>query len=222
MEQNTGGTTDAREIIERGVENVKRILAENFVRPDEAQKILSVLRSRGSYTVIDKITSSLNLARDIYTAEFSNLGLTAHIRKSSWRKSCIGSDRDARESSSAAFSFHIDQGGRTGEHPAMLPRQRREKGAAAGPFDDGLCCRAALPDGRLPTDPLPVPGAAALPPETFCRDIGILEQGVRNEQHRCQLGYQRDHGDLGVDGGAGSVLERVAHGIADDGCLVGG
>ncbi|MGI6236212.1 MAG: protease Lon-related BREX system protein BrxL [Candidatus Excrementavichristensenella sp.] len=68
-------SSDEEEIIERGVENVKRILAENFVRPDEAQKILSVLRSRGSYTVIDKITSSLNLARDIYTAEFSNLGL---------------------------------------------------------------------------------------------------------------------------------------------------
>ena len=68
-------SSDDEEIIERGVENVKRILAENFVRPDEAQKILSVLRSRGSYTVIDKITSSLNLARDIYTAEFSNLGL---------------------------------------------------------------------------------------------------------------------------------------------------
>ena len=43
--------------------------------PDEAQKILSVLRQRGSYTVIDKITVNLNIKRDFYEAEFSNLGL---------------------------------------------------------------------------------------------------------------------------------------------------
>ena len=68
-------SSDDEEVIEKGVENVKRILADNFVRPDEAQKILSVLRARGSYTVIDKITVSLNIKRDIYEAEFSNLGL---------------------------------------------------------------------------------------------------------------------------------------------------
>lgn len=61
--------------IEAGVQNVKKILAENFVRPDEAQKILSVLRQRGSYTVIDKITVSLNIKNDCYESEFSNLGL---------------------------------------------------------------------------------------------------------------------------------------------------
>ena len=54
---------------------MKHILADNFVRPDEAQKILSVLRQRGSYTVIDKITVSLNIRYDMYEAEFSNLGL---------------------------------------------------------------------------------------------------------------------------------------------------
>ena len=68
-------SSDDEEVIEKGVENVKRILADNFVRPDEAQKILSVLRSRGSYTVIDKITVNLNIQRNIYMAEFSNLGL---------------------------------------------------------------------------------------------------------------------------------------------------
>ena len=68
-------SSDDDEIIDKGVENVKRILADNFVRPDEAQKILSVLRSRGSYTVIDKITVNLNIQRNIYMAEFSNLGL---------------------------------------------------------------------------------------------------------------------------------------------------
>ena len=68
-------SSDDPEIIEEGVESVKRILADNFVRPDEAQKILSVLRQRSSYTVIDKITVSLNIKRDFYEAEFSNLGL---------------------------------------------------------------------------------------------------------------------------------------------------
>ena len=68
---------DDEALIEKGVETVKRILADNFVRPDEAQKILSMLRSRGSYTVIDKITVSLNITKDVYEAEFSNLGLKA-------------------------------------------------------------------------------------------------------------------------------------------------
>lgn len=68
-------SSDDQSIIDAGVENVKRILAENFVRPDEAQKILSVLRQRGSHTVIDKVTVTLNIKKDIYEAEFSNLSL---------------------------------------------------------------------------------------------------------------------------------------------------
>lgn len=68
---------DDPESIEQGVESVKHILANNFVRPDEAQKILSLLRQRGSHTVIDKITVSLNIKKDCYEAEFSNLGLKA-------------------------------------------------------------------------------------------------------------------------------------------------
>ena len=51
-------------IVKQGVENVKRIIADNLVRPDEAQKILSVLRQRGTYTVIDRITVNLNIRRD--------------------------------------------------------------------------------------------------------------------------------------------------------------
>ena len=69
--------SDDLETIEQGVESVKRILADNFVRPDEAQKILSLLRQRGSHTVIDKITVNLNIKKDCYEAEFSNLGLKA-------------------------------------------------------------------------------------------------------------------------------------------------
>ncbi|MDO4472428.1 MAG: protease Lon-related BREX system protein BrxL [Bacillota bacterium] len=68
-------SSDDPVIVEEGVRNVKKILADNFVRPDEAQKILSVLRERGSYTVIDKITVKLNIKEDRYESEFSNLGI---------------------------------------------------------------------------------------------------------------------------------------------------
>ena len=61
--------------IEAGVETVKRILAENYVRPDEAQKIIAKLREKGTYTVIDKMSVHLNIKQDIYEAEFSNLGI---------------------------------------------------------------------------------------------------------------------------------------------------
>ena len=61
--------------IEAGVETVKRILAENYVRPDEAQKIIAKLREKGTYTVIDRVSVHLNIREDIYEAEFSNLGI---------------------------------------------------------------------------------------------------------------------------------------------------
>ena len=63
------------EDIQTGVQNVKTILAENYVRPDEAQKIISKLRETGRYTVIDRISVKLNYKDDIYEAEFSNLGI---------------------------------------------------------------------------------------------------------------------------------------------------
>lgn len=67
--------SDEAAVIEEGVANVKQILAENFVRPDEAQKIISKLREIGSYTIIDKVTVNLNYKEDRYEAEFSNLGI---------------------------------------------------------------------------------------------------------------------------------------------------
>ena len=63
------------EELEAGVQNVKQILAENYVRPDEAQKIISKLRERGSYTVIDKVSVKLNYKSDVYESEFANLGI---------------------------------------------------------------------------------------------------------------------------------------------------
>ena len=68
-------SSDDEEIIEQGVQNVKHILADNFVRPDEAQKVLSQLRRNGSHTIIDMVTVHLDIKKDCFFAEFSNLGL---------------------------------------------------------------------------------------------------------------------------------------------------
>ena len=59
-------SSDDDEIIQKGVENVKRILADNYVRPDEAEKVLSKLRQRGAMTIIDQVIVELNLRYDYY------------------------------------------------------------------------------------------------------------------------------------------------------------
>ncbi|MBU0988587.1 MAG: ATP-dependent Lon protease, partial [Proteobacteria bacterium] len=61
-------------IIQDGLKTVKRILAENYVRPDEAEKVKSIIRERGSLKIIDKATVKLNEKRDVYEALLSNLG----------------------------------------------------------------------------------------------------------------------------------------------------
>lgn len=67
--------TDDEESIEEGIKRVKAILMDNFVRPDEAEKVKSKIKEIGQYTIIDKVTVSLNYVADRYEAEFSNLGL---------------------------------------------------------------------------------------------------------------------------------------------------
>lgn len=67
--------TNDEELIEEGIKKVKRILSDNYVRPDEAELIKSRIREIGYYTVIDKITVHLNERRDVYEAEFSSLGI---------------------------------------------------------------------------------------------------------------------------------------------------
>ena len=61
-------------VIEDGLKTVKQVLAENYVRPDEAEKVKSTIRERGSLKVIDKVTVKLNEKRDVYEALLSNLG----------------------------------------------------------------------------------------------------------------------------------------------------
>jgi ATP-dependent Lon protease len=67
--------TNDEEVIQEGLKTVKRILADNYVRPDEAEKVKSIIRERGSLKIIDKVTVSLNERRDVYEALLSNLGV---------------------------------------------------------------------------------------------------------------------------------------------------
>ena len=67
--------TNDENAINEGIKTVKQILADNFVRPDEAEKVKSKIKEKGIYTVIDKISVKLNEKADIYQAEFSNLGI---------------------------------------------------------------------------------------------------------------------------------------------------
>ena len=62
-------------VIADGLQTVKRVLAENYVRPDEAEKVKSTIRERGSLKIIDKVTVILNEKRDVYEALLGNLGV---------------------------------------------------------------------------------------------------------------------------------------------------
>ena len=66
-------------LVDEGVARVKNILSDNYVRPDEVQKILSKLKEYGSYSIIDIVNVTLDYRADIYMAHFSNLGLKVPI-----------------------------------------------------------------------------------------------------------------------------------------------
>lgn len=73
-------------VIEDGLRTVKKVLAENYVRPDEAEKVKSLIRERGSLKVIDKVTVMLNEKRDMYEALLGNLGVKGVEVNSSYVK----------------------------------------------------------------------------------------------------------------------------------------
>ncbi len=68
-------STDDDELIEAGLGRVKQILTDNYVRPDEAEKVKSLIREKGTHKVIDKVTVKLNQKKDVYEASLSNLGI---------------------------------------------------------------------------------------------------------------------------------------------------
>jgi len=62
-------------IITEGLGTVKKVLAENYVRPDESEKVKSIVKEKGGLKVIDKVTVKLNEKKDVYEAIFSNMGI---------------------------------------------------------------------------------------------------------------------------------------------------
>lgn len=76
--------TDDETAIAEGVEKIRRILAENYVRPEESEKVKSLIRERGEYTVIDKVSAVLDEYKDIYVARFSNLEIEPFVLQSDY------------------------------------------------------------------------------------------------------------------------------------------
>jgi ATP-dependent Lon protease len=68
-------STDDEQKIQEGIENVRRVLREHYVNPDEANLIQAKIRERGSYKVIDKISVRLDPSKDKYWATLSNLNI---------------------------------------------------------------------------------------------------------------------------------------------------
>ena len=67
--------TDDEEAIEVGLGKIKRILSENYVRPDQSEYVKSKIKENGQYTIIDKITVIFDEREDKYVARFTNLRL---------------------------------------------------------------------------------------------------------------------------------------------------
>ena len=71
---NSCSTTD-EEQIRKGIENVKTILRNHYVNPEESKLIQSRIREQQTYKIIDKIEVSLDAGRDRYWAQLLNSGI---------------------------------------------------------------------------------------------------------------------------------------------------
>ena len=71
--------TDDEAAISDGMARIRKILAENYVRPEESEKIKSRIRELGQYTVIDKVSARLDEYRDLYVAQFTNLSIEPFV-----------------------------------------------------------------------------------------------------------------------------------------------
>lgn len=71
--------TDDEAAIADGMARIRKILAENYVRPEESEMIKSRIRELGQYTVIDKVSARLDEYRDLYVAQFTNLNIEPFV-----------------------------------------------------------------------------------------------------------------------------------------------
>ena len=65
-------STDDEEKIKQGMANVKKILADHYVNPEESNLIQSRIREKGTYKIIDKISVKLDTKKDVYWAHLQN------------------------------------------------------------------------------------------------------------------------------------------------------
>ena len=65
-------STDDEEKIQIGLDNVKRVLSEHYVNPEESSLIHSKIREKGHYKIIDKISVELDSKKDLYWAKLQN------------------------------------------------------------------------------------------------------------------------------------------------------
>lgn len=71
--------TEDERALAAGIARIKKILNENYVHPEESEKIKSLIRENGEYTIIDKITAVLDERNDCYSAKFSNLNIDSFV-----------------------------------------------------------------------------------------------------------------------------------------------
>ena len=65
-------STDDEQKIADGMENVKKVLSEHYVNPEESTLVHSKIREKGRYKIIDKISVELDSKKDIYWAKLQN------------------------------------------------------------------------------------------------------------------------------------------------------
>lgn len=105
-------TSDDDKEIEEGIERVKKILADNYVRSDEVELIKSRIRDNGSYNVIDVIDARFNEKHNVYVANLHNMKISDVIDDSYIKENerllsdgiwCIAE---------LSYEFNDDEGGR--------------------------------------------------------------------------------------------------------------
>lgn len=72
-------STEDPEAVAEGLERIRKILTDNYVRPDESERIKSRIRELGVYTVIDKVSARLDEYSDMYVANFTNLEIEPFV-----------------------------------------------------------------------------------------------------------------------------------------------
>ena len=132
-------STDDPAAVQEGLDRIRNILANNYVRPDESEKIKSKIRELGQYTVIDKVSARLDEYQDIYVAEFASLAIEPFVMPSEyvrnyekilsggiWCIMRIEYSRGAEEDDDELDLFS--------EKPAKKKRKNTKRGPADSPF----------------------------------------------------------------------------------------